>query len=206
MAARPAVRSAPHLPADLTEAADIALGTDQRWEALAIRADFAGQVAEDLDVSGCRVTGSTFTGAEFVRARVRDTVFERCDLSAAVLSHVVLTRVEFEDCRLSGADLSGARLVDVRFRQCRLMDASLRMAAGDRVRFECCDLGGVDLYAAQLAGACFFDSNLTGAELSRATLTKARMHGSSFDTLRGAGALRGTGWPPMCPRNPSRAT
>ena len=39
---------------------------------------------------------------------------------------------------------------------------------------------------------CFFDSNLTGAELSQATLTRARLHGSSFDTLRGAGALRGT--------------
>jgi uncharacterized protein YjbI with pentapeptide repeats len=192
MAMRAVAPTSPRLPAELSEADDIALGTDQRWEALKIMADFAGQVAEDLEMSGCRVTGSSFSGAELVRARVTDTVFERCDLAAAVLDHAVLTRVEFEDCRLSGADLSGSRLVDVGFRECRLADASLRMTSGSRVRFENCDLGRLDLYAAQLPGACFFDSDLTGAELSQAKLTGARLHGSTFDTLRGAEALRGT--------------
>jgi uncharacterized protein YjbI with pentapeptide repeats len=192
MAMRAVAPTSPRLPAELSEADDIALGTDQRWEALKIRADFAGQVAEDLEMSGCRVTGSSFSGAELVRARVTDTVFERCDLAAAVLDHAVLTRVEFEDCRLSGADLSGSRLVDVGFRESRLADASLRMTSGSRVRFENCDLNRLDLYAAQLPGACFFDSDLTGAELSQATLTGARLHGSTFDTLRGAEALRGT--------------
>ncbi len=181
----------PRLPAELTEADDTALGTDQRWEALAIRADFAGQVAEDLEVRGCRVTGSSFSGTQLVRARITDTVFERCDLAAAVLDHAVLTRVQFDDCRLSGADLSGSRLVDVGFRECRLTDASLRMTSGSRVRFEHCDLSRLDLYAARLPGVYFFDSDLTGAELSQATLTGARLHGSSFDGLRGAGALRG---------------
>ncbi len=168
------------------------LGIDQRWEALRIRTDFAGQRAEDLEVSGCRVTGSSLAGAELVRARVSDTVFERCDLAAAVFDHAVLTRVEFADCRLSGADLSGSRLVDVWFRECRQADPSMRMTSGARVRFEHSDLSGLDLYAAKLPGACFFDSNLTGAELSQATLTEARLHGSSFESLRGAGALRGT--------------
>jgi uncharacterized protein YjbI with pentapeptide repeats len=192
MAMHAVVPTSPRLPAGLTEADDIALGTDQRWEALEIRADFAGQVAEDLEVNGCRLTGSSFAGAELVRARITDTVFERCDLAAAVFDHAVLTRVEFDNCRLSGADLSGSRLVDVGFRECRLTDASLRMAAGSRVRFEDCDLGRLDLYAAELPGVCFFGSDLTGAELSKATLTGARMHGSRFDTLRGAEALRGT--------------
>jgi uncharacterized protein YjbI with pentapeptide repeats len=191
MAIPAVVPISPRLPAELTEADDIVLGTDQHWEALKIRNDFAGQVAEDLDVSGCRVTGSSFAGARLVRARVSDTVFERCDLAATVLDSAVLTRVVFDDCRLSGADLAGSRLVDVRFRECRLVDANLRMTSGNRVRFEHCDLGRLDLYAAQLPGACFFDSNLTGAELSQATLTQARLHGSSFDSLRGAGALKG---------------
>jgi uncharacterized protein YjbI with pentapeptide repeats len=192
MAMHAVVPTSPRLPAELTEADDMVLGTDQRWEALKIRADFAGQVAEDLEVSRCRVTGSSFSGTEFVRARITDTVFERCDLAAAVLDHAVLTRVAFDDCRLSGADLSGSRLVDIGFRECRLADASLRMTSASRVRFENCDLGRLDLYAAQLAGAYFFDSDLTGAELSQATLTGARLHGSSFDNLRGAEALRGT--------------
>jgi uncharacterized protein YjbI with pentapeptide repeats len=192
MAVPAAAPITPRLPSGLTDAEETVLGSDQRWEALRIRADFAGQVAEDLEVSGCLVTGSTFTRAELVRGRITDTVFERCDLSAAVLDHAVLTRVEFDDCRLSGADLSATRLVDVVFRECRLVDATLRMASGHRVYFEHCDLGGVDLYAVQLPGACFFDSDLTGAELSQATLTQARLHGSTFDSLRGANSLRGT--------------
>jgi uncharacterized protein YjbI with pentapeptide repeats len=192
MAMPSVVPTSPRLPAELTEADDIALGTDQHWEALEITADFAGQVAEDLEVNGCRVTGSSFSGTEFVRARFTDTVFERCDLAAAVFDHAVLTRVEFDNCRLSGADLSGSRLVDVRFGECRLADASLRMASGNRVRFEDCDLSRLDLYAAQLPGACFFGSDLAGAELSQATLTGARLHGSRFENLRGAEALRGT--------------
>jgi len=192
MATPAVVPNSPRLPAELTEADDISLETDQHWDALKIRADFAGQAAEDLEMSGCRVTGSSFSGAELVRARITDTVFERCDLAAAVLDHAVLTRVEFDDCRLSGADLSGSRLVDVGFRECRLADASLRMTSGTRVRFDNCDLSRLDLYAAQLPGACFFDSDLTAAELSQATLTGARLHGSSFDKVRGAEALRGT--------------
>ena len=157
----------PRLPAELTEADDIVLGTDQHWEALKITNDFAGQAAEDLDVSGCPVTGSSFAGAQLVRARVSATVFERCDLAASVLDRAVLTRVVLYDCRLSGADLSGSRLVDVRFRECRLVNASLRMTSGTRVRFEHCDLGPLICKWAQLLGACFFDSNLTGAELSK---------------------------------------
>jgi uncharacterized protein YjbI with pentapeptide repeats len=192
MAMPAVVPTAPRLPAGLVGPCDLALRTDARWEALAIRADFAGQIAEDLDITGCRLTGSCFSGAELVRARVSDTVFERCDLSAAVLAGAVLRRVEIVDCRLSGVDLSGAQLNDVRFRECRLVGANLRMTSGSRVRFEGCDLSSADLYAARLPGVCLFDSDLAGAELSQATLTGARLHGSTFESLRGAAALSGT--------------
>jgi uncharacterized protein YjbI with pentapeptide repeats len=180
------------LPAALTEADHLALGTDAHWEAVTVGADFSGKVAEDLEVSGCRLRSASFSGVELVRARLSDTVFERCDLSAAVLCRVLLTRVEFDDCRLSGADLSGAHLQDVLFRECRMVDANLRMAVGARVRFDGCNLAGADLYAAQLPGACFFDSDLTGTELSQASLAGARLHGSTLGALKGVAALRGT--------------
>ncbi|MGO9656919.1 MAG: pentapeptide repeat-containing protein, partial [Acidimicrobiales bacterium] len=73
----------PRLPAALTEADHLVLGTDVRWEAVTVRADFAGQVAEDFEVSGRRLSSASFSGAQLVRARLSDTVFERCDLSAA---------------------------------------------------------------------------------------------------------------------------
>ena len=182
---------APRLPARLVPAEDAVFETDLHWEGLAISANYSGQVAEDPDISGCRVTGSSFLNVELVRARMSDTLFERCDLSAAVLAKAALTRVEFDDCRLSGADFSGAKLSDVWFRECRLADASFRLSTGDRVRFEGCDLRNVDFYAVQFPGACFFDSDLTGAELSQASLNQARLHGSTLDELRGVAALRG---------------
>jgi uncharacterized protein YjbI with pentapeptide repeats len=182
---------APRLPAGLVQSEVAVLGTDLRWEGLSISADFSGQVGEDPEVSGCRVTRSSFVNAEFVRARLSDTVFERCDLSAAALTRAVLTRVVFDDCRMSGTDFSGAKMSDVQFHECRLVDSSFRLSSAERVRFERCDLTNVDLYAAQLAGTCFFDSDLTRAELSQALLEKARLHGSTLEALRGAAALRG---------------
>ena len=192
MTTHPSTPAPPRLPADLVHAEVAALGTDLRWEGLAISADFSGQATEDPEISGCRVTRSRFVNAEFVRARLSDTVFERCDFSAAVLTKAALTRVEFDDCRLSGADFSGVKMSDVRFHECRLVDASFRLSSGDRARFERCDLTNADLYAAQFPGGCFFDSDLTRAELSQASLVQARLHGSTLEAVRGAAALRGT--------------
>lgn len=183
--------TAPRLPSELTPIDDLELGPDVHWEGLSIGVDLSGQVAEDPVISGCRLTGAAFVGTDLIRARVNDTVFERCDLSGVILARAVLSRVQFDDCRLSGADLSGAKLRDVGFRECRLVDATLRMASGDRVRFERCDLSGTDLYAAELAGAYLFHSNLSGTEMSKATLTGARFHGSTFEKIRGVEALRG---------------
>lgn len=192
VAARPFVPVAPHLPTEFVEAEDVTLGADERWEGLSLTAQFDGQVAEDLDVSGCRLVGASFLGSELVRARVSDTVFERCDLSAAGLAKSVLTRVAFVDCRLSGVDLSGAQLSDVSFSDCRVVEANLRMCTGKRVRFDHCDLSGAELQAARFADGCFFDSDLTGVDLSQASLDQARLHGSTIGSLRGAAALRGT--------------
>lgn len=76
-------------------------------------ADLSGQIAEDPIISGCRISGTAFVGTELIRARVNDTLFERCDMSGVILAHAVLTRVEFHDCRLSGADLSAGHWRDV---------------------------------------------------------------------------------------------
>jgi uncharacterized protein YjbI with pentapeptide repeats len=183
---------APRLPAELLAAAPAVLDADVHWEGLVIEADFSGQVAEDPVISGCRLTGAVFVGTELVRARVNDTVFQRCDLSGASFVHGAFARVELVDCRLSGADLSGGQWRDVTFRECRLADANLRMTSGERACFDSCDLSRADLYGAHLAGACIFNSNLREAQISQATLKDARLHGSAFDGIKGAEALRGS--------------
>jgi uncharacterized protein YjbI with pentapeptide repeats len=183
--------AAPRLPPELSPIEDVELSADVHWEGLSIGVDLSGQVTEDPVIGGCRLTGAALVGTDLIRARVNDTVFERCDLSGVILSRAVLTRVQFDDCRLSGADLSGAKLRDVGFHECRLVDASFRMASGDRVRFERCDLSRADLYAAELPGAYLFHSNLSETEISKATLTGARFHGSTVERISGIEALRG---------------
>ncbi|HTT92966.1 MAG TPA: hypothetical protein VMF65_25655, partial [Acidimicrobiales bacterium] len=41
-------------------------------------------------------------------------------------------------------------------------------------------------------GAAIFNSNLGEAQISKATLKGARLHGSSFEGIKGAEALRGS--------------
>jgi uncharacterized protein YjbI with pentapeptide repeats len=183
---------APRLPAQLAPADDAVLGADAHWEGLRVGADLSGQIAEDPIISGCRVSGAAFVGAELIRARVNDTLFERCDMSGVILAHAVLTRVEFHDCRLSGADLSAGHWRDVCFRETRLVDATFRMSSGERVRFEGCDASRADFYATQLPLACLFNSNFNEAQMSKATLEGARLHGSTFEGINGAEALRGS--------------
>jgi uncharacterized protein YjbI with pentapeptide repeats len=192
VASRLSLPRAPRLSVELARAEGMMLRTDEHWEGVAITADFSGQGAEDAEIAGCRVTRSQFVNSTLLRARVSDTVFERCDLSAAVFTNALLVRVEFDDCRLSGADFSGLKMSDVRFRDCPIVDGTFRLSSGDRVRFEHCDLSNADLYGAQIRGGCFFDSDLTGADLSQASLAQARMHGSTLGNLRGVAALRGT--------------
>jgi uncharacterized protein YjbI with pentapeptide repeats len=193
MIAEPSHRpSPPRLPKVLDEAAHPFLSSEERWEALSVRHDLAGQIAEDIEIEGCRFTGAGLLGVELIRCRITDSVFEQCDLSAASLSGAGLTRVRFVDCRLSGADLSEARLDDVLFEQCRLNEANLRMIHSKRLEFLRCDLQGLDFYGASLAGAGLFDSTLSGVELSKANLTGGRLHGSHIEGLKGAEGLRGT--------------
>jgi uncharacterized protein YjbI with pentapeptide repeats len=175
------------MPAD-----DAILVTDAHWEGLRVGADLSRQIAEDPVISGCKVSGAAFVGAELIRARVNDTLFERCDMSGVILAHAALTRVEFHDCRLSGADLSAGHWRDVSFRETRLVDATFRMSSGERVRFEGCDASRADLYATQLPLAYLLNSNFNEAQMSKATLVGARLHGSSFEGIKGAEALRGT--------------
>ena len=182
----------PRLPPELREVDAGDLTDDIAWEGIAVRGDLTGRVIKGLDFGPGRLRGLSLVGTHLERARVTNTVVERCDLNAAVLEGVVLSRVVFSDCRMSGADFSAAQLNDVVFQECRLTDANLRLCQGNRVRFEHCDLARADLYRAQFLATCVFDCNLSSSDLSQASLTGARLHGSTFEGLKGAAALRGT--------------
>jgi uncharacterized protein YjbI with pentapeptide repeats len=163
---------------------------DEDWSCAEIRGSLADWHATRLEVSGCRLLACSLPGASLDHSRIRDTLFEDCDLSGLVLAEAKLTRVEFRNCRLSAVDLGGAKLEDVRFTQCKLEGASFRLSKGVRVDFGECGLEASDFTSAKLESARFLRCNLSGCEFSGAKLDGARLHGSILDDLRGAQSLR----------------
>lgn len=127
----------------------------------------------------------------------------RCDLTAAPLSHIDLYGVAISGSDLTGADLSGSLMNDARLVQSTLVDANLQetfltgadlsgsVLSGADLRhsrltntilrnsvlrgsqLEGADLSSSDLRMAQLAGAHLAGANLAGSQLQNADLSDA---------------------------------
>lgn len=138
-----------------------------------------------------RWAGADLSGRRFAGLRCRDTHFVGCNLSGAVLEGAVLNRVAFTDCRLTGVVLSGAELVDVHIVDSSADFALLRMATARHLWIENTSLRGADLYAFQGTGCAFLGCDLSDVSVANAVLPEVLLHGSTLDTVRGAGALRG---------------
>jgi uncharacterized protein YjbI with pentapeptide repeats len=166
------------------------LQCDDDWSGAEVRGALAGWHATRFAIDGCRLVACSLPGASLDSARIRDTLFEDCDLSGLVLPEAKLKRVEFRNCRIAAVDLGGAQLDDVRFVQCKLDGASFRLSSGARVEFADCGLMTSDFTSAKLESARFLRCNLSGCEFSGAHLDGARLHGSILEDLRGAQSLR----------------
>ena len=181
---------AARLPSVLPPADGAVLEDDVEWSGVEVRGDFASLEAQQIEISECRVVGSTLTSVDLHRARLTDSVLVDCELSGATIHEATLIRVEFVQCRMLGFSLPQARLRDVSFVECRLDGAEFRMIDGDRFQFDHCSLVGADFYGARLARVRFFDSDLTDVEFSKAQFEDGRLHGSKLEKLRGAGSFR----------------
>jgi uncharacterized protein YjbI with pentapeptide repeats len=182
--------SAPRLPAHLDSAA-APLEEEAEWNGIEVNGDFSSRAAANMDVSGCRIVGATFTGTALTRLRITDTVMIGCELSAATLYEAALTRVEFRDCRMLGSSFAQARLQDVRFIDCRLDDSEFRLIGSERLQFDACSLVGADFYGARLTDIRLYDCDLTAVEFSQANLAGGRLHGSTLEGVKGARYLNG---------------
>lgn len=180
----------PRLPPAWT-GSPVALADEASWDGVEVTGPFAGQQVSHLDVTGCRLTGAVFTGAEIDRLRLADTVVEDCEFSGALLTRLAAVRVEFRRCRLSSLVAAGADLKDVRFTDCKLDGANFRMTTWKRSVFDGCLLTNADFGSAKLAGARLRSCDLTGADFSKADMAGASLHGSSLDGVRGGEAFRG---------------
>lgn len=186
----------PLIASSLEPAGVVELTDEVEWQDVEISGDLSGHSADGVDFSGCVVTAAAWVGTGLRSARIQDTRFVNCDLSALSLANAALRRVEFRDCRMSAADLGGATLEDVRFVQCKLDDANLRMVTGHRVHFDECVMTAADLYAARLPGAHFTRCDLTSAAVGDARLQEARFAGSNIEGIQGSADLRGAVFDP----------
>ena len=78
---------------------------------------------------------------------LEDVVLTGCELSGATFSAAKLHRVRFEHCRMSGLSTAELHAEHVSFVDDRLDDAWFRMADLDRAEFVDCDLRQADFYA-----------------------------------------------------------
>ncbi len=133
------------------------------------------------DLSGRRLTGF----------RCRDVRFVGCDLSGTVLDGCDLTRVVFAECRMTGIVLSGGTLSNVHVSDCRADLANFRMARADYLRIEGTSLRAAEFYQARLTASALLDCDLSEANFTDATLADVDLHGSTVAAIHGALSLGG---------------
>ncbi|WP_073391482.1 pentapeptide repeat-containing protein [Jatrophihabitans endophyticus] len=185
------VPTRPDLPAELADAGADLAGV-RSWDGL--RADASLLLPErvhDLDMVECVWQDVDATSRRFDGLVCRDVVFEGCDLAGAVLDGARLTRVRFVDCRLTGTDFGGAALEDVVIERGVATLASFRGAQSSCLWVCDTSLAEADFSSARLRRSALLDCELTGVDFTGADVEGLHLHGSSLDSLRGAGALAG---------------
>ncbi|MEO6125057.1 MAG: pentapeptide repeat-containing protein [Ilumatobacteraceae bacterium] len=176
------------LPA-VTDSADLI--DEQHWNKLRVTADLSAQRFDLIEITECRIVGARLSRLDLDGVRIRDTVFEDCDLAGALMQDAALTRVVFSNCRLSGLILNSSRLRDVRITDCKADQLSLRMGSAERLWCERVLLQNVDLYQSQLVLTRLFDCDLTNGEFSNVRFDDVQLHGSRLDAVRGVEHMRG---------------
>lgn len=141
--------------------------------------ELAECVWRDVDASSCRLSGFS----------CRDVLFERCDLSGAVLDSAALNRVRFVGCRLTGVAFSGCELSDVVIENGTANLANFRASTSTFLHIRDAAMTGADLSGATLRHSAFLDCDLSGIDLSAARIHGLSLHGSTLDSIRGAASL-----------------
>ena len=80
MVSRPLAPRPPRLPTALSAAETPRLDDEFEWLAVETAGDFSGHSATNCEISESLVRGARFVGTTLDRVRVRDTIFESCDL------------------------------------------------------------------------------------------------------------------------------
>ncbi|OYQ32605.1 hypothetical protein CHU95_17655 [Niveispirillum lacus] len=129
--------------------------------------------ADGVNWRRCYMDGRDLKDVSLDQAMLRETTFQRSDLSGARLSNADAYRAKFLSARLDRAILDGARLIEADLTRAELSGASLK---------------GADLRNAKLVGAVMKGADLTGARLEGADLRNADLTGARWTDGRACGS------------------
>ncbi|CAA7616723.1 pentapeptide repeat-containing protein [Magnetospirillum sp. SS-4] len=129
----------------------------------AIAADCTVAAAPGVDWQRCYMDGRDFTGHDLGRSRIRETSFQRSNLSGVDLSRVDGYRARFISAAMKGARLDDGLFSEADFTKADLSGASLARADLRRAKFFHASLRGADLTGARITGADLLNADLSGA-------------------------------------------
>lgn len=130
----------------------------------AYAADCTASAAPQVDWQRCYMDGREFIGDDLHQARLRETSFQRSNLSGANLNQVDAYRVRFISAVLTGAKLDDGVFSEADFTKADMAGASLVRADLRRARFFQASLRGADLTGAKMLGADLLHADLSGAK------------------------------------------
>ncbi len=126
-------------------------------------ADCTAPAAPQVDWQRCYMDGRDFVGHGLAGARLRETSFQRSDLSGADLGRVDAYRGRFISAAMRGARLEDGVFSEADFTKADLSGASLVRADLRRAKFYHASLRGADLTGAKTLGAELLGADLSGA-------------------------------------------
>lgn len=161
----------------------------------------------DADLTALDLTGSLFSGCEFLSCTAHATDFRTASfietrfhrLNAPVLQapRARFRDVIVENSRIGSGELYEARLESVHFINCKIGYVNLRAAKLTDVLFTNCDIDELDLAAAEASRVAFSHSKTRSLTLGRASLTHVDLRGLEIGELAGLDGLRGATLSPL---------
>lgn len=136
----------------------------------AVQAACTDPAAPGVNWRRCYMDGRDLKGVVLDGAMLRETTFQRSDLTGAKLAQADAYRAKFISARLAGAVLDGARLIEADLTRADLAGASLKEVDLRNAKLVGAGMKGADLTGARLEGA-----DLRNADLSQAVWTDGRI-------------------------------
>ncbi|GIH89990.1 pentapeptide repeat-containing protein [Planobispora siamensis] len=184
----------PKIPAALTpaEVPRHDLDDDTAYRSAEFRsADLSDRHVDGLDIEGCRLLDTRFSGTAMRRASLSDVELERCDLSNMTARASTMHRARVSASRLTGMSWSECSFRDVVFDGCRADLTGFRFSTFENAVFRDCAMPEANFQNADLRGVRFEHCDLTGAQFSGARMEGARFADCILLRINGVTSLRG---------------